>query len=105
MWKLNKSDNKKNRYEDDYLNLAFKQLTLIFNPAYEITYAVINKSKTLLFESLNENDNHKPHIGLLFSFLKIFEKPLTDLNELSKKHLDLYYKKILKLKPKAPLSY
>ena len=102
LWKLNKSDDKKRPFEDDYLNLAFKQLTLIFNPAYEITYAVINKSKTLLFESLNENDNHKPHIGLLFSFLKIFENPLSDLNELTIKHLDLYYKKILKLKPKPP---
>ncbi|MEP7229800.1 MAG: hypothetical protein ABI691_06080 [Ginsengibacter sp.] len=43
---------------------------------------------------------HLPHLGLLFAFLKLFEKLQGDLNGYTKKHLDFFYKEVLKLKPK-----
>ena len=47
--------------------------------------------------NLYQNNNHKAHIGLLFSFLKLFQYTQID-NSFSEKHLDFYYKKILKQK-------
>ncbi len=50
-----------------------------------------------LQEDLQEK--HHPHLALLFSFLKLFTHLQTDLNSFSKKHLDFFYKKVLKLQP------
>ncbi|MGK0414001.1 MAG: hypothetical protein ACJA1B_002220, partial [Polaribacter sp.] len=85
-------------FNENDLNFAFKKLTLIFNPTYEIVYNLVSKSKKLFLKSLYDNDNHKAHIGLLFSFLELFKHSLDDLNTFTKKHLDLYFKDILKLK-------
>lgn len=84
-------------FDEDDLNFAFKKLTLIFNPAYEIVYNLVSKSKKLFSKSLYQNDNHKAHIGLIFSFLELFKHSLSDLNTFTQKHLDLYFKRVLKL--------
>jgi hypothetical protein len=44
---------------------------------------------------------HTPHLALLFAFLKLFERLQADLNTYTRKHLDFFYKEILKLKPKG----
>lgn len=45
-----------------------------------------------------------PHLGLLFSFLKIFAALQDDLNQFSRKHLDFFYKQVLGFtaKPAVP---
>ena len=91
-------------FTEDELNYAFKKITLIFNPTYEIIYNLIIKSKKIFTKSLYKNDNHKAHIGLIFTFLELLKHSYEDLNKITKKHLDLYFKKILKLKhlPASP---
>lgn len=42
--------------------------------------------------------NHTPHLALLFAFLKLFQHLQGDLNTYTKKHLDFFYKQVLKLK-------
>lgn len=42
--------------------------------------------------------NHTPHLALLFTFLKLFQHLQGDLNTYTKKHLDFFYKEVLKLK-------
>jgi hypothetical protein len=106
IWKLNSfsSDGIENEnvdaeiFDEGDLNFAFKKITLIFNPTYEIVYSFVLKSKKLFSISLNKNDNHKAHVGLLFAFLELFKHSITDLNTLTQKHLNLYFKQILKLK-------
>jgi hypothetical protein len=90
--------------DENELNYAFKTITLIFNPAYEILYNIVLKSKKLFNQSLYENNNHKAHTGLIFTFLELIGYSYRDLNKITKKHLDLYFKKILKLKylPASP---
>lgn len=43
---------------------------------------------------------HLPHLGLLFAFLNLFTKLQGDLNGFTKKHLDFFYKRVLKLIPR-----
>jgi hypothetical protein len=43
--------------------------------------------------------NHPPHLAVLFAFLKLFQYLQGDLNIFTKKHLDFFYKQVLKLKP------
>ncbi len=45
-------------------------------------------------------EKHAPHLAIVFSFLKLFKHLQDDLNTITKKHLDHFYKEVLKLKPK-----
>jgi hypothetical protein len=109
IWKLSISpigESEEASINENELNFAFKKIILIFNPTFEILFNIVSKSKKLFFKSLYENDNHKAHIGLLFSFLELIKHVRADLNTITKKHLDLYYKEILKLSylPSTPKS-
>ena len=44
---------------------------------------------------------HEPHLGLLFAFLELFKYIQGGFNKLSQKHLDFFYQKVLKIKPKT----
>lgn len=44
--------------------------------------------------------NHPPHLGLLFAFLKLFSYLQQDLNGFTRKHLDFFYRDVLKLAPR-----
>tara|TARA_B110000971_G_scaffold140326_1_gene143438 strand:+ start:17877 stop:21641 length:3765 start_codon:yes stop_codon:yes gene_type:complete len=77
------------------LSSALKKLILLYNPVYSILNNIQLKSKPLFEKSIIEKSNHKAHIGLLLSFFKLFKNAQNDINSLSKKHLDLYYRNIL----------
>ncbi|MCM8525141.1 MAG: hypothetical protein NE327_01400, partial [Lentisphaeraceae bacterium] len=47
------------------------------------------------------NDKFTPHIGLLLSFLELFEKSRNKLNEMTGRHLRFYYEDILQTERKA----
>jgi hypothetical protein len=58
--------------------------------------ADIEQSFFPLKEELKKN--HPPHLAILFAFLKLFKYLQDDLNGFTKKHLDFFYKDVLKLK-------
>lgn len=66
----------------------------------------INQIKSLAPKELQtilddvESQNHSPHIALLLTFLRLFETTRQDLNLIAQRHLDFFYKKILKLQTK-----
>jgi hypothetical protein len=47
---------------------------------------------------------HTPHLGLLFAFLKLFQHLQSDLNGYTRKHLDYFYRDVLKLKPREAVA-
>lgn len=79
----------------ELINNCLKKMILISSEIFEVIYSLSNKSKKLLEASLYNNNNHKAHIGLLFSFLELMNYVQKDINTFSKKHLDLFYKTIL----------
>lgn len=46
-------------------------------------------------KKIEENGEIPPHLGLLFAFFKLFKREQDNLNTLTKRHLDYYYKDIL----------
>ena len=78
------------------LSSGLKKLILLYTPVYESLLSLQLKASKLFKESIDENSNHKAHIGLLIAFLKLYEHAQDDLNTLSKKHLDFYYRNILR---------
>ena len=51
-------------------------------------------------EALSEAGDMPPHMALMMAFLKMFEVQLNNLNTLTDKHLQFYYKDILGFKPR-----
>ncbi len=84
--------------KDVSIIMGFKQLVMISNKLYKLIYNIINKSKHKLNSSLFSNSNHNPHVGLVLTFLKLFNYVQDDINQTCKKHLDFYYKNILSQK-------
>ena len=65
--------------------------------AYQrITY----EAPRFLEETLENWPNHQPHIALYLGFIKLFRFAQDNLNSLKERHLNFYYKDVLRLKEK-----
>lgn len=56
---------------------------------------------TFFDKKINENGTTDPQYALFQAFLELFKVAQNDLNSLTKRHLDFFYKEVLKLKEKA----
>jgi hypothetical protein len=67
---------------------------------------LIKDAEQELLRTLENRNTHPPHYALFLAFLKLFKLAQHDLNTVTQRHLDLYYKEILQLKqkPAAPNS-
>lgn len=70
----------------------------LFVKSYARTVSEAQKS---LEKTLMEKDDHEPHYALFLAFLRLLEFARDHLNSLTSRHLDFYYKEILRLKEKA----
>ncbi|HEY1038137.1 MAG TPA: baseplate J/gp47 family protein [Bacteroidia bacterium] len=73
-------------------------------PLIEIARNIIRNITILItlakgeFERIQKQSNIKPDLGLILAFLNLFKKAQQKQNLLSQKHLDFYYRNVLKLK-------
>lgn len=51
---------------------------------------------------IEASSSNEPHIALFLSFLKLLEFSRDHFNELTRSHLDFYYKEVLRIKKKEP---
>ena len=80
-------------------NLFNNQISLLLSGISSI----LQKAQELFTKSLNEYSNHEPHYGLFLAFLKLFNAAQNSLNDFSVRHLDFYYKDVLRLKNQNPV--
>ncbi len=59
---------------------------------------------TQIIAEMQRRHDFPPHFALFLCFLKLFEYLQKDINQLTQKHLDFYYNKILKLQLQAPVA-
>ncbi len=83
----------------EQLNTIFYQFLGGFRDIVETAPDFIEESLRPLEESLQKK--HQPHLALLFTFLELFNHLQGNINELSTKHLDFFYERVLKIIPKA----
>ena len=74
------------------------------NKVLDVLREVVGEAPNWLNDSLEPlredlRQLHEPHLGLLFAFLQLFELFSDDLNGLSKKHLEFFFKDVLNLVP------
>ncbi|MBP1650008.1 MAG: hypothetical protein H6Q26_165 [Bacteroidetes bacterium] len=108
-------------YESDYWDLEIDDLygvssltsitdiaaavVNVFNSCEQVidsisTAAAADIENSLLPLKAALQQQHTPHLGLLFAFLKLFHYLQDDLNSFAKKHLDFFYQQVLQLKPR-----
>src|SRR6185503_15980419 len=61
----------------------------------------IGEAESALGDTLEKMDSHQPHYALFLTFLRLFRNQQAQLNGITWRHLDFYYKDILRLKPKG----
>lgn len=61
---------------------------------------IINLAPDFLEETLRDYPAHEPHMSLFLAFLQLLDIAKEDLNSITKRHLDFYYKDILQLEKK-----
>jgi hypothetical protein len=83
----------------EQINNALKQLLLVYRTVFRVVSSFVAKSPVLLRNSLQKDDSHQPHIGLLLTFLELYRYLQDDLNKLTSRHLNYYYRDILKQHP------
>ena len=71
-----------------------------YNSLYGNIVFVKEKAIRNFEKEILSHKNHHPHIGLLLAFFKLFQNVQQDINSLTKKHLDFYYKNLLQQKRK-----
>src|SRR5207249_1694281 len=99
-------------FRSDFLTTVFARtnhaanhflFTSVFDQFTETYTRLIAESETALTETLGNWDTHRPHYSLFLAFLRLFRTTQTQLNRLTWRHLDYYYRVVLKLQPKGPI--
>lgn len=73
----------------------------IFDEFLKVFARVVVDAGKALEETLSKWDGHQPHYALFLAFLRLFEYARAAGNTLTKRHLDFYYREILRLKEKG----
>lgn len=75
--------------------------TAIFDQFLKNYARVVNDAKLALEKTFTNWDRHEPHYALFLAFLRLFEYARTEANTLTQRHLDFYYREILRLNEKS----
>ena len=62
---------------------------------------VVAAAGVALEESFTVRDTHEPHYGLFLAFLRLYERVRAESNTLTARHMDFYYREVLRLKEKG----
>ena len=84
-------------YDQIYDALNYNLLSTTFEQLSQALERVALEAAKYLAQSLAAFDGHTPHYGLWLAFLRLFEVNQQQINTLTQRHLEYYYKEILQL--------
>ena len=64
---------------------------------------IVSDAQRELLAGGQENHSHNPHYTLFLTFLNLYKYAQKDLNLITHRHLDFYYKDVLQIKKRTPL--
>ncbi len=71
--------------------------TGVFDAYLKVLSDIVKSASTYFDQTLSDFPTHSPHYALYLTFLKLFKFAQDHLNGFTARHLDLYYKDILRL--------
>lgn len=75
--------------------------TSILDQFLKVYARTVDEATRALEKSFKEWDRHEPHFALFLAFLRLFEHARAETNTLTGRHLDFYYREILRLREKG----
>jgi hypothetical protein len=92
---------------DAFMQLFFAANHNLFAGVFDVFLSgysrLVKEAEKALLTALESRNTHAAHYTLFLAFLKLFRTAQNDINTLTRRHLDFYYKEVLQLKPKAAL--
>lgn len=89
------------RYEQIYDALSYNLLTTAVERVYQGMERIRRDAVAHLSASLRDFAGHAPHYGLWLSFLQLFQHARGELNRFTGRHLDYYFREVLRLGARA----
>jgi len=90
--------------EREYLNIEHAAnhnlFTGIFDTFLSNYTKIVNEAEKELLKTLESYDKHTPHYALFLSFLMLYRFTQQHINTITQRHLDFYYRDVLKLQPR-----
>ncbi|MGZ8218811.1 hypothetical protein [Methylomagnum sp.] len=74
-----------------------ERLVSALNATNKASRPLVEMARSMLRDSL-ERPDHPPHTALYIAFLRLFDQVRADLNRFTGRHLDYYYRTVLKLR-------
>lgn len=92
-----------NLYEQIYDALTYNLLVRELERVFQALARARAEAQAALERSLTEVDDHSPHYGLFLAFLDMLAVARGKLNGMTARHLDFYYREVLRMSPRAPV--
>ena len=73
----------------------------VFDRFLKVYARTVSSGAQSLEASFSARDTHEPHYALFLAFLRLFEHVRAQTNTLTARHLDFYYREVLRLKEKG----
>lgn len=89
------------RYEQIYDALSYNLLTTAVEQIYQGMERIRRDAAAHLAASLESFAQHTPHYGLWLAFLQLFSHAQGELNRFTERHLDFYFRDVLRLSRRA----
>ena len=83
-----------------YLLPSLLPMESVFETLVNVFEKITAEAPVYLERTLEEWPNHEPHIALYLAFVKLFRFAQDHINGLKERHLDYYFKDVLRLKEK-----
>lgn len=80
---------------------ADQRATRAFSAVNRATAQIARAAETYLSRALRERRNHPGHLGLFLAFVTLLQKAQVDLNRMTDRHLEFYFRKVLRSAPQA----
>ncbi|NTU58404.1 MAG: hypothetical protein HGB00_05730 [Chlorobiaceae bacterium] len=74
--------------------------TSLFDTFLKAYARTVGDARAAIEQNLGGRNDHQPHFGLFLAFLQLNEFSRSQMNTLTRRHLDFYYRQVLKLKEK-----
>jgi hypothetical protein len=83
--------------------LAMEQMRGSFDVFYNSLTRLTQEAETHLAETLTDWPSHQPHMALWIAFLKLRQYGQIHLNSITRRHLDFFYRRVLRVLPRPPV--
>lgn len=87
------------------ISVGVKKIRVLFRRFHQALSHIVFRTKNYYIKkSITENSGHQPHVAMLITFMELFGHAKEHINEITTRHLDYYYYKVLRQTPNPLIS-